>query len=61
MVLPYIKTIRKSTVGGILMGIGCFLGRGMDSLELVLTATAGHLSKGWIALPLTDLGVWTAS
>ncbi|MCO4487077.1 transporter [Streptococcus infantarius subsp. infantarius] len=58
--LPDIKTIRKSTVGGILMGIGaswaggCTIGNG-------LTATAVISSKGWIALPLTILGVWTAS
>lgn len=33
---------------------GCTIGNG-------LTATAVISSKGWIALPLTILGVWTAS
>ncbi|MBM7636531.1 YeeE/YedE family protein [Streptococcus saliviloxodontae] len=58
--LPDLKTIGKSVIGGILMGIGaswaggCTIGNG-------LTATAVISSKGWIALPVTILGVWTAS
>ncbi len=35
------------------MGVGCTIGNG-------LTATA-IFSKGWIALLVTILGVWTAS
>lgn len=58
--LPDLSTIGKSSVGGILMGIGaswaggCTIGNG-------LTATAVISSKGWIALLVTILGVWTAS
>ena len=58
--LPDLSTIGKSTLGGIFMGIGaswaggCTIGNG-------LTATAIFSSKGWIALPVTILGVWTAS
>lgn len=58
--LPDIKTLGKSVSGGILMGIGaawaggCTIGNG-------LTATAIFSTKGWIALPVTILGVWTAS
>lgn len=58
--LPDLVTLGKSSVGGILMGIGaswaggCTIGNG-------LTATAVISSKGWIALPVTILGVWTAS
>lgn len=58
--LPDLATIGKSTIGGILMGIGaswaggCTIGNG-------LTATAVISSKGWIALVVTILGVWTAS
>ena len=36
------------------MAGGCTIGNG-------LTATAIFSSKGWIALPVTILGVWTAS
>ncbi len=58
--LPDIKTLGKSVGGGILMGIGaawaggCTIGNG-------LAATAVFSAKGWIALPVTILGVWTAS
>lgn len=58
--LPDLPTVGKSVVGGILMGVGaswaggCTIGNG-------LTATAVMSSKGWIALLLTILGVWTAS
>lgn len=58
--LPDLSTIGKSTLGGIFMGIGaswaggCTIGNG-------LTATAIFSSKGWIALLVTILGVWTAS
>ncbi|MCS4488817.1 YeeE/YedE family protein [Streptococcus sciuri] len=58
--LPDVKTVQRSAIGGILMGIGaswaggCTIGNG-------LTATAVISSKGWIALLLTILGVWTAS
>ncbi|MGT2949012.1 YeeE/YedE family protein [Streptococcus devriesei] len=58
--LPNIRTIGKSVIGGILMGVGaswaggCTIGNG-------LTATAVMSSKGWIALLVTILGVWSAS
>lgn len=58
--LPDIATLGKSTIGGILMGIGaawaggCTIGNG-------LTATAVMSSKGWLALLFSILGVWTVS
>ncbi|MBM7643548.1 YeeE/YedE family protein [Streptococcus loxodontisalivarius] len=58
--IPDVPTLLKSSIGGLLMGVGaswaggCTIGNG-------LTATAVISSKGWIALPVTILGVWTAS
>lgn len=58
--LPDTVTLGKSSIGGILMGIGaswaggCTIGNG-------LTATAVMSSKGWIALLFSILGVWTIS
>ena len=58
--LPDIITLKRSFIGGTLMGIGATLAGGC-SIGNGLVETSFFSWQGWIALPMMILGTWAAA
>lgn len=58
--VPDVKTLLRSAVGGVLMGIGATLAGGC-SIGNGLVDTAFFSWQGWVSLPMMIFGTWVAA